>query len=144
MVYAFLLYICFFLSSHLLPMDLNVAILPVVNKNLSTCSLSLAGSRLKSYQFVSRCKVNTLTTCQPMVEFYLHTFSRFPLRMAELKSCFDKNRTHDFRTTSRCAGYLLDHSGDEVYPWYYRPPCGMHSIVVVVVKRGGFGLSPSQ
>ena len=27
---------------------------------------------------------------------------------------FGKNRTHDFRTTtSRCAGYLLDHSGDE-------------------------------
>ena len=25
-----------------------------------------------------------------------------------------KNRTHDFRT-SRCAGYLLDHSGDEGY-----------------------------
>ena len=24
----------------------------------------------------------------------------------------DKNRTHDFRT-SMCAGYLLDHSGDE-------------------------------
>ena len=26
----------------------------------------------------------------------------------------DKNRNYDFRT-SRCAGYLLDHSGDEVY-----------------------------
>ena len=49
-----------------------------------------------------------------MVEFCLLTFSRFPLllrKKKEHKSCFDKNRTHDFRT-SRCAGYLLDHSGD--------------------------------
>ena len=30
----------------------------------------------------------------------------------EHKLWFDKNRTHDFRTTSRCAGHLLDHSGD--------------------------------
>ena len=49
-----------------------------------------------------------------MVEFYLRTFPRFPLRKKEHKSYFGKNRTHDFRT-SRCAGYLLDNSGDE-YP----------------------------
>ena len=53
-----------------------------------------------------------LTTRQPMVEFYLLTFPRFPLRKKEHKSYFGMNRTHDFRT-SRCAGYLLDHSGDE-------------------------------
>ena len=47
-----------------------------------------------------------------MVEFYLLTFPRFPLRKKEHKSYFGKNRTHDFRT-SRCASYLLDHSGDE-------------------------------
>ena len=47
-----------------------------------------------------------------MVELYLLTFPRFPLRKKEHKSYFGKNRTHDFRT-SRCAGYLLDHSGDE-------------------------------
>ena len=47
-----------------------------------------------------------------MVEFYLLTFPRFPLRKKEHKCYFGKNRTHDFRT-SRCAGYLLDHSGDE-------------------------------
>ena len=48
-----------------------------------------------------------------MVEFYLLlTFLRFPLRKKERKSYFGKNRTHDFRT-SRCAAYLLDHSGDE-------------------------------
>ena len=48
-----------------------------------------------------------------MVEFYLLTFPRFPLRKKEHKSYFGKNRTHDFRT-SRCADYLLDHSGDVV------------------------------
>ena len=46
-----------------------------------------------------------------MVEFYLLTFPRFPFRKKEHKSYFGKNRTHDFRT-SRCAAYLLDHSGD--------------------------------
>ena len=47
-----------------------------------------------------------------MVEFYLLTFPRFLLRKKEHKSYFGKNRTHDF-PTSRCAGYLLDHSDDE-------------------------------
>ena len=47
-----------------------------------------------------------------MVEFYLLTFPRFPLRKKEHKSYVGKNRTHDFRT-SRCAAYLLDHSGDK-------------------------------
>ena len=68
---------------------------------------SLPGSRLTF--FSSRCKFSTLTTRQPMVEFYLLTFPRFPLRKKEHKSYFGKNRTHDFRT-SRCAAYLLDHS----------------------------------
>ena len=40
-----------------------------------------------------------------MVEFYLLTFPRFPLRKKEHKSYFGKNRTHDFRT-SRCAADL--------------------------------------
>ena len=71
---------------------------------------SLPGSRLTI--FLSRSKFSTLTTRQPMVEFYLITFPRFPLRKKEHKSYFGKNRTHDFRT-SRCAAYLLDHSGDE-------------------------------
>ena len=62
--------------------------------------------------FLSRCKFSTLTTRQPMVEFYLLTFPRFLLRKKEHKSYFGKNRTHDFRP-SRCAAYLLDHSGDE-------------------------------
>ena len=72
---------------------------------------SLPGSRLTT--FLSRCKFSTLTTRQPMVEFYLLlTFPPFPLRKKEHKSYFGKNRTNDFRT-SRCADYLLDHSGDE-------------------------------
>ena len=70
---------------------------------------SLPGSRLTI--FLSRWKFSTLTTRQPMVEFYLLTFPRFPLRKKEQKSYFGKNRTHEFRT-SRCAAYLLDHSGD--------------------------------
>ena len=71
---------------------------------------SLPGSRLTIC--LSRCKFSTLTTRQPMVEFYLVTFPRFPSRKKEHKSYFGKKRTHDFRT-SRCADNLLDHLGDE-------------------------------
>ena len=87
-------------------MDLISTILPVVTKDLPI------SPRFTPYNFLSRCKFSTLTTRQPMVEFYLLTFPRFPLRKKEHKSYFGKNRTHDFRT-SRCAAYLLDHSGDE-------------------------------
>ena len=88
-------------------MDL-ITILPVVTKDLPI------SPRFTPYNFLSRCKFSTLTIRQPMVEFYLLTFPRFPLRKKEHKSCFGENRTHDLRTTSRCAGYLLDHSGDEL------------------------------
>ena len=84
-------------------MDLTITILPVVTKDLPI------STRFTPYNFLSRCKFSTLTTRQPMVEFHLLTFPRFPLRKKEHKSYFGKNRTHDFRT-SRCAGYLLDHS----------------------------------
>ena len=84
-------------------MDLMITVLPVVTKDL------LISPRFTPYIFLSRCKFSTFTTRQPMVEFYLLTFPRFPLRKKEHKSYFGKNRTHDFRT-SRCAGYLLDHS----------------------------------
>ena len=87
-------------------MDLIITIPPVVTKDLPI------SPRFTPYDFLSRCKFSTLTTRQPMVEFYLLTFPRFPLRKKEHKSYFGKNRTHDFRT-SRCAAYLLDHSGDE-------------------------------
>ena len=84
-------------------MGLNITILPVVTKNLPI------SPRFTPREFLSRCKFNTLTTRHSMVEFYLLTFSRFPLRKKEHKSYFGKNRTHGFRT-SRCADYLLDHS----------------------------------
>ena len=93
-------------------MDLIITILPVVTKDLPI------SPRFTPYNFLSRCKFSTLTTRQPMVEFYLLTFPRFPLRKKEHKSYFGKNRTHDFRT-SRCAGYLLDHSGDELQRQYF-------------------------
>ena len=96
----------FFSPSHLEPMNLIVTILPVVTKDLPI------SPRFTPYYLVSRCKFSTLTTRQPMVQFYLLTFPRFLLRKKEHKSYFvGRNRTHDFRT-SRCAGYLLDHSGD--------------------------------
>ena len=93
-------------------MDLIITILPVVSKDLPI------SPRFTPYNFLSRCKFSTLTTRQPMVEFYLLTFPRFPLRKKEHKSYFGKNRTHDFRT-SRGAGYLLDHSGDDIYIYIY-------------------------
>ena len=86
-------------------MDLIITILPVDTKDLPI------SPRFTPYNFLSRCKFSTVATHQPMVEFYLLTFPRFPFRKKEHKSYFGKNRTHDFRT-SRCAGYLLDHSGD--------------------------------
>ena len=88
-------------------MDLIITIPAVVTKDLPT------SPRFTPYDFLSRCKFSTLSTRQLMVEFYLLTFRRFPLRKKQHKSYFGKNRTHDFRT-SRCAGYLLDHSGDEL------------------------------
>ena len=87
-------------------MDVIITILPVV----VTKDLPIS-PRFTPYDFLSRCKFSNLKTRQPMVEFYLLTFPRFPLRKKEHKSYFGKNRTHDFRT-SRCAGYLLGHLGD--------------------------------
>ena len=88
-------------------MNLIFTILRVVTKDLPIFP------RFTPYDFLSRCKF-ILTTRQLMIEFYVLTFPRFPLRNKEHKSYFGKNRTHDFRT-SRCAVYLLDHSGD--YYW---------------------------
>ena len=88
-------------------MDLIISILPVVTKDLPL------SPRFTPNDFLSRCKFSTLTTCQPMAEFYLLAFPRLPLQKKEHKSYFGKNWTHEFRTT-RCAGYLLDHSGVEL------------------------------
>ena len=61
-------------------MDLITTILPVVTKDLSI------SPPFTPYNFLSRCKFSTLTTRQPMVEFYLLTFPRFPLRKKEHKN----------------------------------------------------------
>ena len=61
-------------------MDLIITILPVVTKDLPI------SPRFTPYNFLSRCKFSTLTTRQPMVEFYLLTFPRFPFRKKEHKS----------------------------------------------------------
>ena len=105
-------------------MDLIITILPVVTKDLPI------SPRFTPYNFLSRCKCSTLTTRQPMVEFYLLTFPRFPLRKKEHKSYFGKNRTHDFRT-NRCAGYLLDHSGVEGIRYIFFRSLPPHPLVSV-------------
>ena len=43
---------------------------------------------------------------------HVHTLSVTEERKKKHKLWLDKNRNHDFRT-GRCAGHLLDHSGDE-------------------------------
>ena len=96
---------------------------------------SLPGSRLTI--FYRDASSALLQLVKPMVEFYLLTFPRFPFRKKEHKSYFGKNRTHDFRT-SRGAGYLLDHSGDE----------HLYLSEVTVLRRSGVtsesGASPVQ
>ena len=93
-------------------MGLNVTILPAaVTKDLSI------SPRFTPYEFLSRSKFSTLTIRQPiiMVEFDLPTptiWIWFTHARKNTNYGFHKNRTHDFRTTSRSpAGYLLDHSG---------------------------------
>ena len=63
-------------------MDLIITILPVVTKDLPI------SPRFTPYNFLTRYKFSTLTTRQLMVEFYLLTFPRFPLRKKD-----DKNPT---------------------------------------------------
>ena len=89
-------------------MDLIITILPVVTKDLPI------SPRFTPYNFFYRDASSALLQLvNQWLDFtYLLTFPRFPLRKKEHKSYFGKNRTHDFRT-SRCAAYLLDHSGDE-------------------------------
>ena len=87
-------------------------LLPVVTKDLPI------SPRCTPYELLSRYKFSTLTTRQPMVEFTYspRTIIALSATDARIKILLDKNRTHDFRT-SRCAGYLLDHSGDESIHW---------------------------
>ena len=68
-------------------MDLIITILPVVTKDLTI------SPRFTPYDFLSRCKFCNLTTRQPMAEFYLLTFPRFPLRKRKHKSYFGKSNS---------------------------------------------------
>ena len=89
--------------SYLKPMDLIIFILTaVVTKELPI------STRFSPYELLSQCMFSTLTIRQPLVEFYLLT-ATYGRKNTDFVG---KNRTHDFRT-SRCADYLLDHSGDE-------------------------------
>ena len=47
-----------------------------------------------------------------MVEILLTHVLTLSATDARIRNLLEKNQTHDFRT-SRCAGYLLDYSGDE-------------------------------
>ena len=85
------------------------------------------------YEFLSRCKFRTLTARQLMVEFYLLTFSRFPLRKKNTNSG-GKNQTHDFRTI-RCAGYLLDHLGNE-NNWRYESKMHSSEVLLTALSQG--------
>ena len=60
-------------------MDLILTILPLITKGLPI------SPRLPPYCFLSRHKLSNFTTRQLMVEFYLLTFPRFPLRKKEHK-----------------------------------------------------------
>ena len=66
------------------------------------------------------------------LNFTLLTFPRFLLRKKEPKSYFGKNRTHDF-LSSRCAGYLLDHSGDDIFSWDIANDQGGGQVLYTVV-----------
>ena len=103
----------------------GASILPVVTKGLPI------SPRFTPYVFLSRCKFSNLTIRQTMVEFYLLTFPRFPLRKGEHRSYLDKNRTHDFRAC-RCSGYLLDHSSDE-RQMIYLTTLAIHNVYQVLV-----------
>ena len=62
---------------------------------------------------------STLTTRQPMVEFYLLTILPFPLRKKEHKSYFGKNQTHVFRTSGACLNFSREK--DSAVPFPRRP-----------------------
>ena len=87
-------------------MDLIISILPVVTKDLPI------SPRFTPMIFYRDASSALLQLVNQWLNF-TYTFPRLPLQKKEHKSYFGKNWTHDFRTT-RCAGYLLDHSGVEL------------------------------
>ena len=80
---------------------------------------SLPGSRLTiSYRDASSALLQLFN------QWLNFTYSRshaFRYERKRTNPTYGKNRTHDFCTTSRCAGYLLDHSGDNCTVKYIYP-----------------------
>ena len=77
---------------------------------------ALPGSRLTIFFY----RDASSALLQLVSQWLNFTYSRshsFRYERKNTKSYFGKNRTHDFRT-SRCAGYLLDHSGEETVDVY--------------------------
>ena len=74
---------------------------------------SLPGSRLTIfYRDASSALLQLGNQWLNLTSSRSHAF-RYERKNTNPTSYFGENRTHDFRTTSRCADYLLDHSGDE-------------------------------
>ena len=67
-------------------------------------------SPVHAYEFLSRCRFSTPTPRQPMVELFVLTSSRFPLRKSEEKFTPAESRTHKFRLSGRML-YPLVHGG---------------------------------
>ena len=78
----------------------NVAILPVVTKDLPI------SPRFSPEDFLSRCKFSTLSLYNSPTNndwiLLTHVLTLFAMDV-RIKTRFDKNQTHEFRTTSRCA-----------------------------------------
>ena len=89
-------------------MGLNTTILPVVTNGLP---ISL---RFTPYKFYRDASSALLQLVNQWLNFTYSLANAFRYGRKNTTSG-DKNRTHDFRITSRCAGYLLDHSGHEIF-----------------------------
>ena len=89
-------------------MGLNITIPPVVTKDLPI------SPRFTPYEFYRDVSSALLQLVNQRLNF---TYSHANVIRYGRKNTTsgDKDRTHDFRTTSRCAVYLLDHSGDEIW-----------------------------
>ena len=95
----------FIYPSYFKSMGLNIDIVPVDTKDLPS------SPRFTPYDFYRDASSALLQLVNQWLNF---TYSRSHAFHYGIKNTCsgDKNRTHDFRT-SRYAGYLLDHSGDE-------------------------------
>ena len=86
-------------------MDLIITILPVVTKDLPI------SPRFTPYNFLIAMQVQHYYNSSTNGWILLTHVPTLSVTKERTQILLGKNRTHDFRT-SRCAGYLLDHSGD--------------------------------